>query len=267
MTNYMNYFGFNDEPFPSVIDLKKVYIYKELEELVSRIKYTVDTGMVSVITGQVGSGKTTSLKYACSQFHPSKYKIIPVIANSGSILEIFKQITLAFNMECSTSSITFLIKGIRERLQEIFSKKQKPILVIDEANLMREKIFQEIHNILQYDFNSRDLMPLILCGQITLMDKLNYHTAQALASRVAGRSHLEGLNTEGMSMYIIHHLNNCGISDNLFDEAAILAIQQGSGGIMRKANNLARGALVAAASRNSKLVSAEHVRIAQTELL
>jgi len=40
-------------------------------------------------------------------------------------------------------------------------------------------------------------MPLILCGQITLMDKLNYHTAQALASRVAGRSHLEGLNTEG----------------------------------------------------------------------
>jgi type II secretory pathway predicted ATPase ExeA len=267
MVNYINYFGFTAEPFPAVIDMKKVYVYKELQDLVERFKYTADTGMVSLITGQVGAGKTTSLKYACEQFHPSKYKIIPVIANTGSMLEILRQITLAFNMECSTNSITFLIKNIRERIKEIFSKRQTPILVIDEANLIRERIFQELHNILQYDFESSQIMPLVLAGQVSLIDKLKFHTAQSLASRVAGRSHLEGLDIKGMKNYINHHLSVSGMSDELFNEGAVLAIHQGSGGIMRKANNLARGALVAASARNSKLISAEHVRLAQTELL
>ncbi len=53
----------------------------------------------------------------------------------------------------------------------------------------------------------------------------------------------------------------------LYDEASVLAIHQGSGGILRKANFLARGALLAAALKNSKLISAEHVRLAATELL
>lgn len=267
MINYLNYFGFKSEPFPAVIDTKKVYVYKELQELLERFRYTIDSGMVSIVTGQVGAGKTTSLKYACEQFHPSKYRIIHVTANTGSMLEILRQITLAFDMECTTNSITFLTRNIKERIKEIFSKRQTPVLVIDEANLMRERIFQELHNLLQYDLQSSNLMPLILAGQISLIDKLKFHTAQSLASRVIGRSHLDGLDIKGMKSYIDHHLSVSGMSIELFDEGAILAVHQGSGGIMRKANNLARGALVAAAARNSKLVSGEHVRLAHSELL
>ena len=58
-----------------------------------------------------------------------------------------------------------------------------------------------------------------------------------------------------------------GINGNLFDDAAVTAIHQGSGGLLRKANHLARGALMAAAKLKSQLVSAEHVRLAATEII
>src|SRR3990172_3681734 len=65
-----------------------------------------------------------------------------------------------------------------------------------------------------------------------------------------------------MQGYLKHHLEIAGIKEQLFSEEATLAIHQGSGGLLRKANNLARGALMAAAHKSSFVVSAEHVRIA-----
>jgi len=152
-------------------------------------------------------------------------------------------------------------------MADIFSKKTIPVLVIDEAHLMREAIFKEIHTLLQPAMNSEKIMPMILSGQLVLIDKLKYHSANALASRVMGKAHIDGLDLQRMSEYLLHHLKIAGIKDMLYDEASVLAIHQGSGGILRKANFLARGALLAAALKNSKLISAEHVRLAATELL
>jgi type II secretory pathway predicted ATPase ExeA len=70
-----------------------------------------------------------------------------------------------------------------------------------------------------------------------------------------------------MEGYLNHHLRIAGIKEQLFAEEAILAIHQGSGGLLRRANNLARGALLAAAIEKCRTVAAEHVRIASTEII
>jgi RNAse (barnase) inhibitor barstar len=100
-----------------------------------------------------------------------------------------------------------------------------------------------------------------------LIDKLMYHTSRPLASRIIGRSHLEGLRNKDMTGYIKHHLQIAGIKDQLFADEAILAIHQGSGGLLRRANLLAKGALIAAANEKCTVVSAEHVRMASTEVI
>ena len=69
-----------------------------------------------------------------------------------------------------------------------------------------------------------------------------------------------------MEQYLDHHLRLTGVKTNFFDEAAVTAIHQGSGGFFRKANHLARGALVAAAADQSTIVAADHVRLASTEI-
>ena len=70
-----------------------------------------------------------------------------------------------------------------------------------------------------------------------------------------------------MHGYLSHHLEIAGVKEKLFSEEAVTAIQQGSGGLLRRANQLARGALMAAASEKCSVVSAEHVRVASTEIL
>ena len=106
-----------------------------------------------------------------------------------------------------------------------------------------------------------------LVGQNNLLDKLRYHTSRPLASRVIGRSHLEGLKAKDMTGYLKHHLEVAGVSEQLFSDEAILAIHQGSGGLLRRANFLAKGALIAAAAEKCQVVAAEHVRIASTEII
>jgi type II secretory pathway predicted ATPase ExeA len=70
-----------------------------------------------------------------------------------------------------------------------------------------------------------------------------------------------------MNDYLFHHLKVAGSKKQLFSEQSVTAIHQGSEGILRAANNLARGGLIAAAIEKSDLASAEHVRIASTETM
>jgi len=85
--------------------------------------------------------------------------------------------------------------------------------------------------------------------------------------RVVARSHLKGSDLETMGDYLRHHLAIADVNNMLFDDIAVTAIHQGAGGLFRKANHLARGAIVAAARNESTTVTADHVRLAATELL
>jgi general secretion pathway protein A len=131
---------------------------------------------------------------------------------------------------------------------------------------MRLEVFAELHTLCQFEMDSKPLLPIILAGQNNLLDKLAYLTSRPLASRVIGRSHLEGLKQKDMVGYLKHHLEIAGIQEQLFSDEAILAIHQGSGGLLRRVNLLAKGSLIAAAREKCMVVSAEHVRLASTEI-
>ncbi len=146
-------------------------------------------------------------------------------------------------------------------------KKMKVVLVIDEASLLRLEVFAELHTLTQFEQDSKPWLPVVLAGQANLVKNLHYRTSMPLATRVVARSHLKGDDQETMAAYLKHHLSIAGVSRMLYDDTAITAIHQGSGGLYRKANHLARGALIAAAKTDSASVNAEHVRVAATELL
>ena len=91
-------------------------------------------------------------------------------------------------------------------------------------------------------------------------------SVRPLASRILGRNHLESLRKEVMEEYLDHHMKLTGCSKKLFSDEAVFAIHQASGGLLRKANSLAKMSLLACAMDNSQTVAAEHVRVASTEL-
>lgn len=261
------FFGFQKEPFPQNVPLKDIYPLPGLTGVAERFTFALKGASVMVITGDVGTGKSTSLRYATASLHPSAYRIIPVIANASTTLETIRLISFALDVKCHSHSLTVLTKTVRDLLMEIVDKKQTPVIVIDEAHLMRFEVFAQLHTLLQFDFDSRALVPLVLCGFTSLVEKLKYHTSRPLASRVMGKSHLEGLNIKDMAGYLTHHLKIAGIKEQLFSEEAVLSIQQNSGGLLRRANALAKGSLMAADLEECPVVSADHVRVASTELI
>ncbi|MBE9550802.1 MAG: AAA family ATPase [Proteobacteria bacterium] len=264
---YRAFFELQMEPFRTDIVLSEIMETHDLLAVHERFDYAVRLGAIALVTGEIGSGKSTALRYATGHLHPSEYVTLCITASSGSILEIYRQILDALGIDVSSASRAVMTRRIRKEISDIVhDKKMKSVLVIDEASLLRLDVFAEIHTLCQFQQDSKAWLPVILAGQSNLIDKLMYRGSQPLASRIVARSHLEGVDRRGMEEYLVHHLAIAGIKKNIFDDAAVTAIHQGSGGLFRKANHLARGALIAAAKEQSMIVTAEHVRLAATEI-
>ena len=182
-------------------------------------------------------------------------------------MEFYRQLRDALDIYLSSNSKAVMVKTIKKEIVNLVcDKKMKVVLTVDEASLMRLEVFAELHTICQFEQDAKPWLPIILVGQSSLIDKLTFRSSQPLASRIVAKCHLEGVDLAGMETYLRHHLNIAGVERKLFDPTAVTAIHQGSGGLFRKANHLARGGLIAAAAEKSSIVSAEHIRLAATEI-
>lgn len=265
--SYRAFFGLEREPFRSDPGLSDILETEELKGVKDRFDYALRLGAIALVTGDIGSGKSTALRYAASCLHPSEYRSFSITAVSGSILETYRLFLYELGIETASFSRAFLMGRIKKEVTHLVcEKKMKVALIIDEASLLRLEVFAELHTLCQFEQDSKPWLPIVLAGQSNLVDKLMYPGSRPLASRIVARSHLEGVDRRGMEAYLSHHLHLAGVKTPLFEEAAVTAIQQGSGGLFRKANHLARGALIGAARSQCARVSAEHVRLASTEV-
>ena len=266
MDTIRHHFGLKKDPFPQNVPVKDLYPLPSFDPLLQRVSFAVDQKAISVITGDVGSGKSTSLRYMASTFHSSEYELISLVGGNYSPMELYRQILLSFGLTNMSFQVSLMIAKIRELILEIASRKVTPLLIIDEAHLLKRAVFTQLHTLAQFEFDSRPVMPMILCGQDLLLDHLMSNDVRPLASRVLGRSHLEAIKMEVMKEYLEHHVMLAGGTAKIFSQEAVFAIHQGSGGLLRRANSLAKNAMMACAMEENHTVSADHVRIAATEL-
>jgi len=266
-TTYRTFFGLRKEPFPMDLAIKDIFHTPQVDGVMERLDYTIELGAIALVTGDIGAGKSTALRYAASSLHPSEYNVLYLTASSGSILEFYRLLLNELGIDISSNSKALMVRTIkREILDLTLARKIKPVLIVDEASLIRLEVFAELHSLTQFEQDSKPYLPVILAGQSSLVDRLMYRTSSPLASRIVARSHLEGVNRQEMEDYLTHQLNIAGLKHSCFDDTAITAIHQGSGGLFRKANHLARGAMLAAAKQKLAIVKADHVRMAASEI-
>jgi general secretion pathway protein A len=266
MISLTHAFGFSAEPFAQDVPTEKLFGIPGLQAFLDRFDYAVRIGAATVITGDVGTGKSTSLRAATARLHPTQYLMVTLVASSGSVLDFLKGLALSLGAPEVSSSTTKLIRDIRQLLSTVTAKKQQPIIIIDEAHLLRLELLAQLHALTQLPYDQSTLAPIILSGQNILVDRLLFHTSRPFASRIIGRTLLQGLKRDDMHSYLTHHLSIVGGNSDLFTDDAVTAIHQSSGGLLRRANALAKGALLAAASAQVPAATAEHVRLASTEI-
>jgi general secretion pathway protein A len=228
-SKYKQFFGFEKEPFSADIAIKEIMQTNELSAAKNRFEYATDLGAVYLLTGEIGSGKSTTIRYLLSQLHPSEYKMIYVTATTGSILELYRLIMGQLGMKLAGMSRAAMTGQIKHEVLELINgKKKNTVLVIDEASLLRLEVFAELHTLCQFEMDSKPYLPMVLAGQSNLIDKLRYPGCMPLASRVVAKSHFIGSDRQQMQDYLLHHLSIAGIKNMLFDDTAITGIHHGN---------------------------------------
>jgi general secretion pathway protein A len=262
-----SFFGFRKTPFCESPDSRQLFASSAWEQVRTRLDLLTQHPGVGLLTGEVGAGKSTAARVFTSALNPSLYKILYVHFNTGSALDLLRQIALALDLAPAhfRGDLVRQISDAIVRLNQ--SRKQHPILICDEAHLLPHPALEQLPLLLNFDMDSSRYLTLLLIGQPLLRRTLSLQMHEALRQRIGVHYHLEGLTREELDSYLAQQLKAAGVTQPLFDDNARQCIYQVTKGIPRKVNKLAMTALRLAAARKAQMVDEAVLLDATTEAL
>jgi len=261
------FFGFKKTPFGDHPEGKQLFPSQAYTEVNARLQFLAEHHGAGLLTGEVGAGKSTSARAFTAALHPNLYKILYIHWTSGSALDFLRQLALELNL-APAHFRGDLVRQISTAIVNLNqSKKQHPILICDEAQLLPHAALEQLPLLLNFDMDSSHYLTLLLVGQPLLRRTLSLQMHEPLRQRIAVHYHLEGLARDELDAYLAQQLKAAGTSQPLFDDTARQALYQATKGILRKVNKLALTALRLAASRKASVVQEAILLEATTEAL
>ncbi len=244
------FFGFKKTPFGDSPDAKQLFAFASLDTRSRHgSSFWLDHHGAGLLTGEVGAGKSTAARTFTASLNPNLYKILYLHWTSGSALDLLRQLALELDLDAGALPRRPGAPDLRAIVRLNQSKKQHPILICDEAQLLRHPALEQLPLLLNFDMDSSHYLTLLLVGQPLLRRTLSLQMHEPLRQRIAVQYHLEGLTREELDAYLAHQLKAAGVSQPLFDDTARQALYQATKGILRKVNKLALTALRLAAAR------------------
>src|SRR5262252_6120483 len=261
------FFGFKKTPFGDHPDGKQLFASQAWNQVKARLQFLVEHRGAGLITGEVGSGKSTAARSFTAGLNPNLFKVMYLHWTPGSTLDLLRQLARELDLEPAgrRGDLARQISEAIVRLNQ--SKKQHPILICDEAHLLCHPALEQLPLLLNFDMDSMHYLTLLLVGQPLLRRTLSLQLHEALRQRITVHYHLEGLSREELDAYVAHQLKAAGVSQPLFDDTATQALYQATKGILRKVNKLASTALRLAAQRKTALVNEAILLDATSEAL
>jgi len=261
------FFGFKKTPFPDRPDAKQLFASQAWTQVKARLQFLIDHQGAGLLSGEVGAGKSTAARTFAASLNPNLYKVLYLHWTSGSALDLLRQLALTLDLVPAhyRGDLVRQISDTIVRLNQ--SRKQHPILICDEAQLLPHPALEQLPLLLNFDMDSSHYLTLLLVGQPLLRRTLSLQMHEPLRQRIAVQYHLEGLSREELDAYLTHQLKAAGVSQPLFDDTARQALYQASKGIPRKVNKLALAALRLAAERKMSSVNEAILLDATSEAL
>ena len=256
-----NWFGLKKMPFTSDISTKDIFIRESIQTISRKIRFSVQNSFYYVVIGEVGSGKTTALRFALSQLPPKQYEVLSIVAGNRSFSELMRQVAGALGAPTRAFQGTTILRYIYEGYASLRESGLAPVLFIDEAHLLPREALCQLHLLSQQNPNDTKVTPIVLCGQESLFDMLRYPSCKPIMSRVLDGFNLRSMSNEECNRYIQHQICNiAGGRDDLFDDLSMKAIYQASGGIPRKINSICLNALQKTLENQQTSVCADVIR-------
>lgn len=258
-------FGLKTRPFDKSIGSRDLYPWPGLEELEARLDMAKRSRGLMLLTGEPGTGKTVALRRFVDSLNAEHYTPIYLPLSTVTVLDAYGQLNRALGgQEIRNKSLLF--RDIQRGIAELTSQGKQPVLILDEADLLRSALFDELRILLNFEMDSKDPLLVILAGQPQLLAKLALRVHLPFRQRVAMRYRMPAMDETHTRGYVEHHLRLAGRKQRLFTDEALLQIFVQSGGIPRVIGNLALGAMLNAALRAKDLVELDDLVSATREM-
>lgn len=264
---YYDFFGFREPPFSIAPDPRYLYLSERHKEALAHLMYGVQgQGGFIVITGEVGTGKTTVSR--CFIENVPEHVDIALILNPRlSARELLSSICDELEIAHPVgSSIKELVGLINDELLKAHAAGRHKVLMIDEAQNLSAEVLEQLRLLTNLETAEKKLLQIVLLGQPELQEILALPELRQLNQRVTARYHLDALGRAEIDAYLRYRLSVAGLRGEIFTESAIRALYRASLGVPRLINLISDRALLGAYAEGEHQITALHIRNAAREV-
>lgn len=265
---YKAFYGLSDNPFSIAPNPHYLFLSDRHREALAHLTYGLgETGGFVLLTGEVGTGKTTVSRCLLGQL-PDNTDTAFILNPSLTELELLATL-------CDELKIRYgenpTLKQLTDHLSRFLltnhEKGRNTVLIIDEAQHLRAEVLEQLRLLTNLETDTKKLLQVILIGQPELQLLLKRQELRQLAQRITARYHLLPLNEDEIALYVLHRLQVAGRFEPLFTRKAIKMLQKYTGGVPRLINLLCERALMAGYAQSKVPIDHYMVKQAAAEVL
>ena len=243
---YQRFFGLRASPFNVNPDPRYLFLTKKIQEALAGLTYGIQNrkGFI-LLTGEVGTGKTTLLNRLLDWLHGQKMATAYVFNSKLEVNHLFDFIMSEFEIPCESREKSHVIMKLNQWLLERYRAGETAVLIIDEAQNLSAEVLEEIRLLTNLETSTEKLLQIVLTGQPELEEKLKAPELRQLRQRITMRCHTAPLSLEETFGYIAERLRVAGATgEPIFSKEAIETIHIYSRGIPRVVNLLCEHSMI-----------------------
>ena len=258
---YEEFFGLNESPFSLTPDPRFLWLSETHQEGLAALIYgiTRHKGFL-LLTGEVGTGKTTLLRAALSQIPPDTDTALVLNTVGITPIDLLKLIAAEFGLEGNFESTADYLIALNRMLLARLRIGRNTVLIIEEAQNLDSETLEEIRLLSNLETDTAKLMQIVLTGQPELLKKLEAPGLRQLRQRIAVEHHMEVLQPDEVKPYLSHRLGVAGGTySDIFEPDCEPIFSWFSDGCPRLISLLADRVLLAAFSREIRPIGPDFV--------
>jgi type II secretory pathway predicted ATPase ExeA len=244
--DYLEFFGLKEHPFSNVVDNRFYYNSAQHANALLRLRYSIENKRgLSVVIGDIGSGKTTLARRLLEDLDEAKYEAALLVIIHSSVCSewLLKKMALQLGIEDVKDDKVELLGQLYRRLIEIHEEGKSTVVLIDEVQMLNSReIMEEFRGLLNMETDGGKLINFAFFG-LTELEKV-MGLDEPLKQRIAMRVSLKSFDEQDTREYVLHRLRVAGGSRQLFSERAVREIFCYSKGRPRLINTICDNALL-----------------------
>lgn len=267
---YRRYFGLREKPFAIAPNPRYLFLGELHREALAHLLYGINgEGCIILLTGEVGTGKTTVCRSLLTHL-PETTDIAIILNPKLSIADLLKTICEEFDIPIpnETPSIKTYIDALNASLLLTHAKGRNSVLIIDEAQNLEMEILEQLRLLTNLETDTHKLLQIVLIGQPELQKILDHPKLRQVSQRITARYHLGPLKPHDVQAYVQHRIAVAGGDDSqlLFTPGAIRCLTRISKGVPRVINLLCDRALLGAYVESRDHVDQKIMKKASSEV-